>query len=190
LVLALGAFGALVPFVGPYFDFQIGTRETWDWSLDRFWLSVLPGGLAVLGGLIMIGSFRRLSASFGGLLALAGGLWFIVGPTVSMLWNDGSPATGAAFGDTATRAFEWLAFFYGTGGLITLLAAYEVGFLAALPVRDEAVLDRGALAGRGERVAGGPAPAERPGEGSVREPVESAPRRGRFLRRERTRARR
>jgi hypothetical protein len=139
LVLLLGLWGALIPFVGPYFDYQIGTTSTWDWSIDRLWLSVLPGAAAVLGGLMMLYSTKRSTASFGGLLALAGGLWFVVGPSVSMLWNDGLPATGAAIGDTGTRVLEWIGFYYGTGALITLFSAYGLGFLAALPVTGEAV---------------------------------------------------
>jgi hypothetical protein len=139
LLVMLGLWAALVPFVGPYFDYQIGTTATWDWSIDRLWLSVLPGVAAFLGGLIMLYSVRRASASFGGLLALAAGLWFLVGPTMSMLWNEGAMATGAAFGDSGTRVLEWLGFFYGSGALITLLASYELGFMAALPVHDEAV---------------------------------------------------
>ena len=139
LILLLGLWGALIPFVGPYFDYQIGTTSTWDWSIDRLWLSVLPGAAAVLGGLIMLFSTRRSTASAGGLLALAGGLWFLVGPSVSMLWNDGTPATGEAIGDVGTRVLEWIGFYYGTGGLITLFAAYGLGFLAALPVSGEAV---------------------------------------------------
>src|SRR5918999_6203182 len=130
LLVVLGVWGALIPFVGPYFDYQIGTTQTWDWTSDRFLLSVLPGAAAVLGGLIMLYSTRRATASFGGLLALAGGLWFVAGPSVSMLWNDGVSATGAAIGDTGTRVLEWIGFHYGTGGLITLFSAYGLGFLA------------------------------------------------------------
>src|SRR5437667_2307997 len=100
LVLILGVWGALIPFVGPYFNYQIGTTHTWDWSADRLWLSVLPGAAAALGGFIMLFSRRRSTASFGGLLALAGGLWFVIGPSMSILWNDGVQATGPAFGDS------------------------------------------------------------------------------------------
>jgi hypothetical protein len=135
----LGLWGALVPFIGPYFDYQIGTASTWDWSADRFWLSILPGAVAVLGGLMMLSSVRRASASFGGLLALAAGLWFVAGPTVSILWNGGVMATGPAFGNDGTRVLEWIGFFYGTGALITLLSSYGLGFLAALPITGEAV---------------------------------------------------
>jgi hypothetical protein len=139
LLVLLGLWGALIPFVGPYFDYQIGTSSTWDWSIDRLWLSVLPGAAAVLGGLTMLYSTRRSTASLGGFLALAGGLWFIAGPSVSMLWNGGTQATGAAFGDNGTRVLEWIGFYYGTGALITLFSAYGLGFLAALPVTGEAV---------------------------------------------------
>src|SRR5437762_13872270 len=94
LLVLLGLFAALVPFVGPYFNYQIGTTATWDWSLDRLWLSVLPGAAAVLGGLMMLYGTRRSTVSLGGLVALAGGLWFVAGPTASMLWNHGAVATG------------------------------------------------------------------------------------------------
>ena len=159
VIVLLGAFGALIPFVGPYFNYQIGTTSTWDWSTDRLLLSVLPGAVAVLGGLMMLYSTRRATASFGGLLALAGGLWFIAGPSVSMLWNDGAPATGAAIGDTGTRVLEWLGFYYAVGGLITLFAAYGLGFLAALPIEGEAVRD---TAPATTAAAEPDAPAERP----------------------------
>lgn len=139
LLLLLGVWAALIPFVGPYFNFQIGTTSTWDWSVDRLWLSVLPGAAAALGGLIMLRSTRRSTASLGGVIALAGGLWLVAGPTLSMLWNDGVSVTGPAIGDNGTRVLEWIGFFYGIGALITLLAAYGLGFLAALPVVDEAV---------------------------------------------------
>ena len=139
LLILLGIWAALIPFVGPYFNYQIGTTSTWDWSMDRLWLSVLPGVAAALGGFIMLYSTRRSTASFGGLLALAGGLWLIGGPTVSMLWNDGVSATGTAIGDNGTRVLEWIGFFYAIGGAITLFAAYGLGFLAALPVTGEAV---------------------------------------------------
>src|SRR3989442_10877663 len=82
-----------------------------------------------------------------------GGMWFVVGPNMSMLWNGGVPATGAAIGDNGTRVLEWIGFFYGTGALITLLASYGLGFLAALPVTGEAV-----PAGTGAAAPAAPAP--------------------------------
>jgi hypothetical protein len=174
LLVLLGVWGALIPFVGPYFDYQIGTTSTWDWSVDRLWLSILPGAAVAFGGLMMLYSTRRSSASLGGLLALAGGLWFVAGPSVSMLWNDGTPATGAAIGDSGTRVLEWLGFYYGIGALITMFAAYGLGFLAALPVTGEAVRPRAEPA----PAAPAPAPAQ-PAEHDERPAARPAPRRRR-----------
>jgi len=133
-IVVLGAWGALIPFVGPYFDYQIGTRDTWDWTSDRFLLEVLPGAVAVLGGLALLGGATRFSTRAGAWLALAAGLWFVVGPTVSMLWNDGEIAVGSAIGSTEVQVLEWLGFFYGIGALITGLAAYAIGMFTTRPV--------------------------------------------------------
>jgi hypothetical protein len=127
LIIALGVWAGLIAFVGPYFDFQIGTTDTWDWSANRLYLEVLPAAAAVLGGLMLIGAVTRASASLGGWLALAAGAWFLIGPTMSMLWENGNLGTGAAIGDTGTRVGEWIGFFYGPGALITALAAYALG---------------------------------------------------------------
>jgi hypothetical protein len=138
LIALLGLWAALIPFVGPYFDFEFGSDETWKWTTDRLWLDVLPGAVALLGGLILIRATTRAGGSAGAWLALLAGLWLIVGPTVSTLWNDGVAATGPAIGSDFRAALEWIGFFYGAGGLITLFSAYEMGFLAALPVVDRA----------------------------------------------------
>jgi hypothetical protein len=39
----------------------------------------------VLGGLILMGRGPHLSGRFGALVALAGGVWFAIGPDVSRL---------------------------------------------------------------------------------------------------------
>jgi hypothetical protein len=126
-IVALGVWAGLIAFVGPYFDYQIGTTETWDWSSNRFVLEVLPGAVAVLGGLFLLRAATRVSASMGGWLALAAGIWLVIGPTMSMLWENGDLGTGAAIGDTGTRVAEWIGFFYGPGVLITALAAFALG---------------------------------------------------------------
>jgi hypothetical protein len=196
LVLLLGVWAALIAFVGPYFNYQIGTQDTWDWSANRLYLEVLPGVAAALGGLIMMGSIRRMSASFGALLALAGGIWLVIGPTMSMLWEHGQLGTGPAFGSNGVRVLEWLGFFYGAGALITLFSAYTLGFLAALPITGEGVAPAAAYAPRAGRDGPGTdreeaaAPASRDGTAEPaaddREPAAAhaeTGRRRRFLRR-------
>ena len=177
MLVLLGVFAALIPFVGPYFNYQIGTTSTWDWSIDRFWLSVLPGAATALGGLMMLYSTRRSTASLGALIALASGLWLVGGPTVSMLWNGGTSATGSAIGDNGTRVLEWIGFFYGTGALITLFASYGLGFLAALPVVDEAVRPAAAAPRRAAPAEETAASSAAPPNGAATQP---APRRRGF----------
>jgi hypothetical protein len=176
LILLLGLWGGLIPFIGPYFNYAMHSDQTWHWFSDRFWLEVLPGIVAVLGGLILMGGMTRITTSFGAMLALAGGLWFIVGPTVSMLWNHGAITVGPAIGaHNLTRVLEWLGFFYGTGALITLFSSYALGFMAALPIVDERVVGRTVATGATGAAAGYAAGrASAPGR-PVAEPARSAP---------------
>ena len=50
LVIVLGLWGALVPFVGPYFNFAFSPDQAWTWTAGRGWLEVLPGAVAVGSG--------------------------------------------------------------------------------------------------------------------------------------------
>jgi len=107
LLMLLGAWGALVPFVGPYFGFAYTPDKAWACTSGRLWLSVLPGAAAFLGGLFVVASDRIANA--GALLAAAAGTWFVVGIPVTALalpasqhiseswwpsWRRGATASG------------------------------------------------------------------------------------------------
>src|SRR5579884_1937975 len=147
LILLAGIWGGAIPFVGPYFHFTLGPDHSWTWTTGRLWLDVLPGAAAVLGGLILIGRGPHLSGRFGALLALAAGIWFAVGPDVSLLWNSAG-AQGAANGGTVRRMLEAVTFHTGLGVVITALAAYALpGALVArrattVAAEDEAATHR------------------------------------------------
>jgi hypothetical protein len=135
LLIVLGAWGALVPFIGPYFDFAYRSDETWVWTSARFWLEVLPGAVVVLGGLMLLMSVNRFAGSIGGWLAAAGGAWFIVGTTLADtldIGTVGDPQNTSKGG----RALETLAYFNGLGAVILLLAAFALGRLAVVGLRD------------------------------------------------------
>lgn len=133
VILIAGIWGGLVPFVGHYFHFALGPDKTWTWTSGRFYLSVLPAIAAILGGLILLGSGPRLGGKIGALLALAGGAWFAIGPTVSLLWA--TDAEGLAHGHKFTRMLEALTYHTGLGVLITAFAAYALpGVLTARAV--------------------------------------------------------
>lgn len=150
IIILLGVWGGLIPFVGPYFNYAMHTDQTWHWFADRGWLEVLPGAVAVVGGFLLMTGKTRASTMLGATLGIAAGLWFTVGPTVSMLWHHGAITIGPPIArHTFTRMLEWLGFFYGVGALITLFSAYALGFLAALPIVDERVVGRTVATGTG-----------------------------------------
>jgi hypothetical protein len=136
MIALLGLWGALIPFIGPSFDYAIGSTDSWDWSAGRFWLSVLPGVVAIVGGLLLMTSARRPTASLGAMMGVAAGAWFVVGPTVSAWWNDGVSQAGTPHGSTTTQILAELGWFYALGALILFFAATALGRLSVRSVRD------------------------------------------------------
>jgi hypothetical protein len=128
LIAVLGIWGGLIPFVGPYFDYSFGTNQTWHYTTDRLWLSILPGALAVLGGLLLIGAITRASGVLGGWLAVIAGAWFAIGPAVSLTWEKaGENPIGAPLYSSTRQMFELVGYFYGLGALIVALGAFAIG---------------------------------------------------------------
>jgi hypothetical protein len=140
LLMALGVWGALIPFIGPYFDFAFTQDSAWTWSSARFWLEVLPGIAAFAGGLLLLVSANRGTAAVGAWLAIAAGAWFVLGPTLAGPWNLG--ALGVPQGGSARQALVWISFFYGLGAVIIFLGATAWGRLSVRGVRDVEVARR------------------------------------------------
>lgn len=140
LLLILGVWGGIVPFIGPYFHYSIGSTTAWTWTTNRLWLDVLPGVAVALGGLILMSARTRGSAWMGGWLALIGGLWFAIGTPVSMLWEHGQAAgIGAPAGSNGMRVIEQIGYFYGLGAVITALSAFALGRFAVRAAEDAAL---------------------------------------------------
>lgn len=141
VLIVLGVWGSLLPFLGPTFGYAYTPADSWHWTLWRLFLEVLPGVAAIVGGLLLLFSVDRISASVGGWLAVAGGLWFVVGlplATVAGIDNVGVPAGG----NPTLRAWEQVGLFYGVGAVIVLFGALALGRLAVVGVRDMAIADR------------------------------------------------
>jgi hypothetical protein len=144
LLMLLGIWGALIPFIGPYFDFAFTPNSSWTWTSGRFWLEVLPGIAAFVGGLLLLVSANRGTAALGAWLAVAAGAWFILGPILAGPWSLG--AVGQPWGGSARRTLEQISFFYGLGAVILFLGAMALGRLSVRGVRDvEAARRRRAL---------------------------------------------
>jgi hypothetical protein len=144
LMMLLGLWGALIPFVGPYFDYSFGTNSAWHYTSDRLWLCILPGAVAFAGGLLVVIAATRAAGGLGGWLALVGGAWFVIGPSVSLTWENGSGPIGRPLFGTTRQALELIGYFYGVGALLVALAAFAMGRFASRPhlVADRAVATR------------------------------------------------
>lgn len=137
LLILLGVWGGIIPFIGPVFDYAYTPNNSWYFTMGRLWLEILPAGAAVLGGLMILGSANRATASVGGWLAAAGGAWFVVGPIFSTLWNGGVPQAGTPVGvSTLGRVVQEIGFFAGLGVCIVFLAAMALGRTSVVGIRD------------------------------------------------------
>src|SRR6202034_3059493 len=80
LLILIGAWGGLAPFVGPYFRFAYTPDKAWAYTSGRLWLSIVPGAAALLGGLLVTGAAHRAVGCFGAFFgALALGRCSVVG---------------------------------------------------------------------------------------------------------------
>ncbi|HET7172799.1 MAG TPA: hypothetical protein VFI30_00800 [Nocardioidaceae bacterium] len=137
LLILLGVWGGIIPFIGPIFDYAYTPDSSWYFTMGRLWLEILPAAAAVLGGLMILGSANRATASVGGWLAAAGGAWFVVGPIFSELWNGGAPQAGTPVGvSTLGRVVQEVGFFAGLGVCIVFLAAMALGRTSVVGIRD------------------------------------------------------
>jgi hypothetical protein len=134
LLVLLGVWGALIPFVGPYFDYAYTPDNTWDYTTGRFVLEVLPGVGTVLGGLLVLGSANRVAAMLGAWLAALSGAWFVLGVPLMTLWDG--PTVGQPVGDTTQQVLEYVGFFAGLGVVIVFVAAFALGRFAVVGVRE------------------------------------------------------
>ena len=135
LLVLLGVWGGLIPFIGPYFHYAYTPDKAWDYTTVRLWLEILPGAAAFLGGALLLTAKSRMGAAFGAMLAAAAGAWFTLGTVLHPLWNHGVALGGSPAGTTvALRIAEQLGFFTGLGVVIAALAALAFGHATAWPV--------------------------------------------------------
>jgi hypothetical protein len=149
LLVLLGAWGALVPFVGPYFHYAYTPDSGWTYTSGRGWLEILPGAATLLGGVIVLVSAYRPAAHLGAWLAALSGAWFTLGGILGPTWSGIRMDPGTPVGGTTMRALEQIGFFTGLGVAIVGVAAMAAGRFSVIGVRD---------ARRAERAAPAPAP--------------------------------
>jgi hypothetical protein len=138
LLVLLGAWGALIPFIGPYFHYAYTPDTAWTYTSGRLWLEIIPGAAAALGGLILLTSALRPTAMFGAWLAAAGGAWFVIGTLLHPLgpghgwFTAGTPVAST----TLLHVAEQIGFFYGLGVAILFFGALALGRLSVVGLVD------------------------------------------------------
>lgn len=135
LLMALGAWGALLPLLGPHFHFGYGPdNSTFDFTAARFWLQILPGVVVFVAGLFILFGGNRITGSFWAFIACVAGAWFVVGPILADLRTAGY--VGGALGGNDRQHVGAIAAFYGLGALIIFFGALTAGRLSVVGVRD------------------------------------------------------
>jgi hypothetical protein len=133
LVALLGIWGALIPFVGPYFHYAYTPDKAWTYDHGRLYLEIVPGAVAFVGGVLLIYAFSRHVALFGSFLGIIAGAWFALGSVLAPLWtttwNAGVPASTT----TLMRTMEQVGFFTGLGVVLVLISAAVAGRVTAVP---------------------------------------------------------
>ncbi len=144
IVGIVGIWGALIPFVGPSFGYGMGTTQSWQWSESHLTLHLAPGVAAALGATLLLQGQRTRQLS-GASLALLGGAWFVLAPTLHPLWATPSMGGMSGMGGSAlSSALSGLGYHYGTGAVIAIAAAYVLGLLGATRVTEDPPADGGA----------------------------------------------
>jgi len=138
-LMLLGLWGALIPFVGPYFHYAYYPTpdRVWAVTAGRMWLEVAPGAVTLASGAVMIISRFRLLVLLGAWLAALAGTWFAVGSLVAARWSTLPDAGKPAASGIARYLLEQLGFFTGLGVVIVFSAALAIGRLTVLGARDE-----------------------------------------------------
>lgn len=141
VLILLGIWGAIIPFIGPRFDFAFTPDQEWVWTTARGWLEVLPGAATVVGGLLLLMSRNRATAMLGGWLTVLAGAWFVVGRALAGPLGIGDVGAPVAVTDEKRTVLE-LTYFYGLGALIIFLGAVALGRLSVRTARDVAFAQR------------------------------------------------
>jgi hypothetical protein len=150
LLILLGLWGGLAPFVGPYLHFGYTPDKALAFNSGRLYYSAIPAAAVVLGGLLAIVTRNRGVGACAGLLAALAGAWFSLGQTFMTVVlkksiHAGSPILSAGATPDSLRAYvETFSLFTGLGVLVAFLGALAIGrfsMLAATDFDDDVVYD-------------------------------------------------
>jgi hypothetical protein len=161
LVALLGAWAAIVAFVGPEFGYRATETASWQWTTRNWLLHLTPGAMAFVAGVLAASMSRAAAPSSRGVVRLcalvmvvAGG-WLVIGPALWPVFESGRPYPS---GTSAGMAFaNQVGANLGPGLLIVALGAMileSVGGMRSIGQTIEEPVDPGTAAPAGVAPAG------------------------------------
>jgi hypothetical protein len=142
VLILLGLWGGLAPFVGPYIHFGFTPDTAWAYNHGRLYYSAIPGAVALVGGVLVLVTRNRAVGIAGGLLAVLAGVWFGLGDGfITTVLKKTSISIGTplvpAGADAALRTYlETISFFGGLGLVVLFFGALAVGRFSLLAAKD------------------------------------------------------
>ncbi|MHB1876862.1 MAG: hypothetical protein ACYCPF_18640 [Streptosporangiaceae bacterium] len=142
LLVLLGAWAGLAPFIAPYGGYGITPATPWHFDAGRLYFSVLPGAVVLVAGLIVAAGRLRPLAVGSALVAAIGGIWLGYGITLTRALFPFRVAAamlahGTAIGSTPARMLLSAgALYYAPGVLIVFVAALAIGRISVVAHKD------------------------------------------------------
>lgn len=121
LLLLLGLWGGLAPFIGPYAEYGFTPNSPWAFTWGRLWLEIVPAVVTVLAALALLFSGNRVTGVWVSWLAVLAGAWFVVGGPLSRLWHGGTNQAGVPTGGALMQVVQQIGLFLGLGAVIVFL---------------------------------------------------------------------
>jgi len=132
-IVVVGAWGGLAPFLAPALGLSADGRPSWLWDLPHALLWLVPGAVACLAGAAVLGhvpATRRGRGRVGtgavGLVVLACGAWFVIGPSA---WTILKTSAAVFVPADPLRALVYrVVYSYGPGLVLVLFGGLVMGW--------------------------------------------------------------
>ncbi|MBO0714828.1 MAG: hypothetical protein J2O39_05355 [Acidimicrobiales bacterium] len=125
LIVLLGGWGGIIPYVGPRFGYRASGSASFHWTTVHTVLYLVPGAVAVAWGLVILvtlaargGRGLPIVKAIAAVGVIACGAWFVLGPEV---WPIFSNAVVFAPAKPLVRFVNEVGYNLGPGLLLTIL---------------------------------------------------------------------
>jgi hypothetical protein len=144
VAVLVSAWGGIIPYVGPAFNYSGDGSGSWHWSLAHAMLALVPGAVGVLLGLFVIAESigitvgrGRLSLATAGTVLMACGAWFAIGPLAWPVLANSGPYF-AATSHLRVLADE-VGYSIGVGLILVICGAFVDGWASRHHPKSSAV---------------------------------------------------